>query len=134
MGLLDWIKRPMRGEEPVQPEPPPPRWCETRKGNPISMEYARNWKPSWSGKDPQIRHHVGRSIEGFHGGLEISYGGRLGALQWSNARPDASRAEKAALGMERAWEKNNRELVKSLDREFKVLSLRERIRAHVWER
>jgi hypothetical protein len=132
MGLLDWVKSRGKANEPQQAEPPPPRWCQTRKGNPISMESAGGWRRSWSG-EPKIRHHVGRSIEGFHGGLEVSYRGRLGALQWSNARPDHSRAEKAAWGMEKAWEKGNREAHKALDAEFGAASWRQRAQS-LWER
>ena len=98
MGLLDWIKN--RGKTKQHPEPedePAPDRYVTKRGNPIKVIQQGKWNSDHPGYESKAL--IGRSIEGYHGGREVSYGGGDGPVVWSNARPTLERAEKASYGI-----------------------------------
>jgi hypothetical protein len=134
MGFLSWIKnyRQTKG----QPEPPAPNWKQTltRRMNPIVTEYTGAWQITRADGRSRFRHHVGRSVEGFHGGIEISLKEGFSTLKWSNARPEIARAEKASAGMERAWEMKCADIEKAVDAEFRIAQHPKTIRGQAWER
>jgi hypothetical protein len=128
--LEDGLKRPV-------PEPPAPNWRQTltKNLNPVKSEYASAWRTTRADGRSQFRQHVGKSIEGFHGGLEISLKKGFSTLKWSNPRPDLPRAEQAASGMVRAWEKRCAAIERSVDAEFgPVTPGRNQKPARSWER
>ena len=99
MGFLDWMKRGRKGGREPQPDDPPieDRYF-TKKGNPIRPVSAGEWTTD-DGLH-EFRVQVGRSVEGFHGGLEVSYRGGDGSVSWSNARSTPGAAERAAYGIQ----------------------------------
>jgi hypothetical protein len=108
MGLLDWVKS--RGKEPEN-APEPSRYF-TQKGNDITIQSSSEWISDGVGVY-ELRTHVGKSIEGYHGGLAVSPQGGESSWRWSNARPTQQAAEKAAWGMMDRWE---REMSPELER------------------
>src|ERR1700693_6177656 len=103
MAFLDWIKR---GKTKQAPEPEDetttPRHFSS-KGNPIRQQWASGWHSSDDGLH-EFRHHVGESVEGYHGGLEVSFRGGDHAFSWSKKRPTAEAAKRASSGLRHAWE------------------------------
>jgi hypothetical protein len=126
MGILDWVKS--RGKEPSgetaptksqgkrqRPEPenePEPSPYSTRKGNEITIQSSSDWISDGVGVY-ELRTHVGKSMEGYHGGVAVSRQGGESSWRWSNARPTQQAAEKAAWGMMDRWE---REMSPELER------------------
>jgi hypothetical protein len=103
MGFLDWMKG--RGSARGSPDPENesmPARHETRKGNAICIRSSSEWISDGVGVY-EWRHHIGNSVEGYHGGLEVSRHGGEGSWSWSNARPSLQAAENAALRMGERW-------------------------------
>lgn len=115
MGFLNWIKDRSLTLEARHPtvEPPPPNFkqTETKRGNQIRSEYVSYWRKEDVSAAHKTRRHIGRSSEGLHGGLEITYKEGTSVLKWSNPRADIPSAQRAAEGMDRAFA-----------RQFKALS------------
>jgi hypothetical protein len=104
VAFLDWI-RPGRSKAREQ-EPEGERLespHHTTKGNTITPQIRGDWQSGDDGLH-EFRHHIGKSIEGFHGGLEVSFRGGEHSFSWSNKRPTARAAERASFGMQQAWE------------------------------
>jgi hypothetical protein len=91
--------------------PAPPRYF-TQNGNAITIQSSSEWSSDGVGVY-ELRNHLGKSIEGYHGGLEISQRGGESSWRWSNARPSAQAAHKASGGMSDRW---TREMGPHLDR------------------
>lgn len=72
----------------------------TRKGNAIDIESSGQWIEHDSGMCAS-RAHIGRSIEGVHGGLEVSLG--KGAVAWGEARAEEAEARRDASRMREDW-------------------------------
>jgi len=104
VAFLDWMRRDGKRVAEPEPEHEPefPRHF-TRKGNVITQMSRSEWYSDHTGLY-EFRHHVGRSAEGYHGGLEISYRGGEGPFSWSNARKTHEAAEDVSHRMRAAWE------------------------------
>jgi cation diffusion facilitator CzcD-associated flavoprotein CzcO len=87
MGFIDWVKE-ARAEAAASPH-------LSQRGNPITSQWRGSWLPD-ADRQFEYRRHVGKSAEGFHGGLEMVYQGSERAFQWSNARQTVDAAEKAS--------------------------------------
>jgi hypothetical protein len=74
------------------------------KGNPIKLISQSEWSSDDAGLY-EFQHHVGRSKEGFHGGLLVSCQGGDGVFHWTNARSSESAALKASYGIRDARER-----------------------------
>jgi hypothetical protein len=105
--ILDNATRYLRsaGRRPEPEDPPMEPWHVTRKGKGIMPVSASEWY-SDATSATEFKHHVGKSVEGFHGGLEISYHGGEGPFYWSNARRTPEAAEKASYGIRGWYEKD----------------------------
>ncbi|HTU44894.1 MAG TPA: hypothetical protein VMF91_07520 [Bryobacteraceae bacterium] len=79
-------------DEPVEP------LHYTKNGNPIESWFHSGWHSDPTGRY-EFREHVGRSVEGYHGGLEISPGGGEGPFYWSDGFAKEEKAHLAALEM-----------------------------------
>jgi hypothetical protein len=152
-GVLDWIRErsslTLEGRG-ISLEPPAPNSKQrySKRGNPIAAKFSSYWRKNEPLAPYKTRRHIGRSIEGFHAGLEISFKEGTSVLKWSNARRDVPSAEKAAHGMEKAWERyyerleplhelvSRAHLVQGrLDRPWGFEHKNENIRRHLgWER
>jgi hypothetical protein len=103
MGFLDWIKRGRtEGREPEPENESWGDWYSTKKGNAIQAVSEGKWESDPSGLPREFKLHVGRSVEGYHGGVEVSHQGGDGTVYWSGARPTTQSAERAAHGI-REW-------------------------------
>jgi hypothetical protein len=97
MAFLDWIKRGKAKRQPEH-EPTPPH-DSSPKGNPITRQWRSEWYSSEDGLH-EFKHYVGRSIEGFHGGLKVDYHGSDDYdFRWSKKRPTQEAALRASYGM-----------------------------------
>jgi hypothetical protein len=106
MGLLDWVKRRGRtqGPEPEYEQPAP--FGSTKRGNPIDLVRSDEWRSDPIGVH-ETRLHIGKSVEGFHGGFQVVPTGGDGEIQWSNARKTEERASLAAQRMSERWDNDN---------------------------
>jgi hypothetical protein len=98
-----------------RPEPenePKPSPYFTQKGNEITIQSSSDWISDGVGAY-ELRTHVGKSIEGYHGGLAVSPQGGESSWRWSNARPTPQAAGNAAYGMLDRWQ---REMSPELER------------------
>jgi hypothetical protein len=106
MGLLDWVKRRGRTQEPEPEYESPAPFGSTKRGNPISLVRSDEWQSDLVGVH-ETRLHIGKSVEGFHGGFQAVSAGGDGEIQWSNARKTEERASIAAQSMSGRWENEN---------------------------
>ena len=95
MAFLDWMNREGGKNERLDASPIEHLHL-TKKGHHISVIGGTQWESRGS---YEFRQYVGWSIEGYHGGLEVSYLGKDSECIWSNARPTLDRAENAAHRM-----------------------------------
>ncbi len=103
MAYLDWMKR--SSGQPARVEPGTALAVpSSRKGNSITPLSRSEWRPDTRALC-ELRQHVGKSVEGFHGGLEVSYGGGEGLFKWGSARLTAEAAQKSSDRMRAAWER-----------------------------
>ena len=77
----------------------PPARNFSRNGNAIRIESSGQWIPHDS--MCESRAHIGTSIEGVHGGLEVSLG--KGAIAWGEARASQAEARRDAAKMREDW-------------------------------
>lgn len=105
MGLLDWMKRKGRTAEPEPENEPPEPLGLTRKGNPINLVHSQDWLPQMGLREARL--HLGRSVEGFHGGFQDVPVGGDGAIQWSAAQTDVEGGWRAAYEMYDKWIKED---------------------------
>jgi hypothetical protein len=115
MGFLDWIKQRKAQQQPEPDNEPEPPRHHSAKGNPIRPQWASEWKSGHDGLH-EFRHHVGQSVEGFHGGLEVSYRGGEHAFRWSGRRPNPDAAERTSYRMRDVWELEERTPARSKPR------------------
>jgi hypothetical protein len=104
MGFLDWVKHGREIDKGQADDFPVQNIQESAKGNRIRI--IGEWWSNGSATH-EFKNYIGRSIEGYHGGLEVSPAGGDGLLQWSNARPTTEAAVKACRGMRNAWERGH---------------------------
>jgi len=102
MGFLDWVKRRDKTRMPEPEDEPAPARYFTQRGSAITIQSSSEWASDGVGVY-EMRHHVGKSSEGYHGGLETSRQGGESSWQWTNTRPTAQSAEKAAYRMGVRW-------------------------------
>lgn len=103
MAYLDWMKRSAGQPARMKPDATPDV-LPSRKGNPITPLSRSEWRPDNRGLC-ELRQHIGKSVEGFHGGLEVSYGRAEGTFKWGSARLTAEAAQKSGDRMRAAWER-----------------------------
>jgi hypothetical protein len=72
------------------------------RGNPIEVQQSSPWRIEGFGLY-ELKLHVGKSSEGFHGGLEVSKEGGDSSLRWSSPRATEEAAWRAAHRLETAW-------------------------------
>ena len=106
MAFLDWLKRQNRKAVPEPEDDPGPPRHFSEKGSPIEQRWESKWYSSGDGLH-EFKHHMGHSIDGFHGGLEVSFRGGEHSFRWSNARPSSESAEDASFRMREAWERGD---------------------------
>ena len=106
MGLLDWVKRRGRTQEPEPEYETPAPFGSTKRGNPIDLVRSDEWRSDPVGVH-ETRLHIGKSVEGFHGGFQVVPAGGDGEIQWSNARKTEEQASLAAQSMSERWENEN---------------------------
>jgi hypothetical protein len=106
MGLLDWVKRRGRTQEPEPEYESPAPFGSTKRGNPINPVRSDEWRSDPVGVH-ETRLHIGKSAEGFHGGFQVVPAGGDGEIQWSNARKTEERASLAAQSMSERWDNEN---------------------------
>ena len=106
MGILDWVKRRGRTQEPEPEYESPAPFGSTKRGNPIDLVCSDEWRSDPVGVH-ETRLHIGKSVEGFHGGFQVVPAGGDGEIQWSNARKTEERASLAAQSMSERWENDN---------------------------
>jgi hypothetical protein len=106
MGLLDWVKRRGRTQEPEPEYESPAPFGSTKRGNPINLVRSDEWR-SDPARVHETRLHIGKSVEGFHGGFQVVPAGGDGKIQWSNARKTEERTSLAAQSMSERWENEN---------------------------
>ncbi len=106
MGLLDWLKRRQRTAEPEPSYEQPAPFGSTKSGNPIEPIRSDDWRSDPVGLH-ETRLHIGKSVEGFHGGFQVVPTGGDGEISWSNARQTEEKASLAAQRMSERWEKGN---------------------------
>jgi hypothetical protein len=94
--FLSWLKRDKTESttETVKPE------YFTGKGNAIDPEWRSGWSTDESGL-AETRRHVGRSVEGFHAGVEDAFRVGAGRIAWGEAQPTPEKAREAAGELER---------------------------------
>ena len=121
MGFLDWMKSgngsragsSSRNIFAPENQPVPPAgfsrrvlavdsFAFTGRGNLVVPVAQTGWHSDHCGPY-EFRQHIGRSIEGYHGGFQVSRSGDHGFVYWSNARPTQEGAEKASYAMNEAW-------------------------------
>lgn len=103
MGFLDWMGGRNNSRKAAEPENEHiPVRHETRKWNAIDIASSSEWRSDGVGIY-EWRCHVGKSVEGYHGGLEVSRQGGEGLWAWSNARPTLQDADSAAHRMAERW-------------------------------
>lgn len=85
-------------DDPVQPKD------VTENGHVITSVSRGEWQSDAAGLY-EFREHFGKSVEGYHGGLEISHRGGDCHVSWSKGYSTAAGAQRASLGMREAWEK-----------------------------
>jgi hypothetical protein len=106
MSFLDWMRRNQSVAENTEARKVAELPNVTKRGNPIAPLHAGAWYLDDSGRN-QLRHHMGISKEGYHGGLEASLanGGRV--FRWSNAREEGIKAEGASYAMGELWDREH---------------------------
>jgi hypothetical protein len=106
MGLLDWVKKRGRTQEPEPEYETPAPFGSTKRGNPIDLVRSDEWRSDPVGVH-ETRLHLGKSVEGFHGGFQVVPTGGDGEISWSNARQKEEKALLAAQRMSGRWEMGN---------------------------
>jgi hypothetical protein len=106
MGLLDWVKRRGQTHEPEPEHELPAPFGSTKRGNAINPVRSDEWRSDPVGVH-ETRLHIGKSVEGFHGGFQVVPAGGDGEIQWSNARKTEERASLAAQSMSERWDNEN---------------------------
>ena len=83
------------------------RDCDAQRLRHFSAEQSTiepEWHSSWSPLDEsdhyETRQHVGKSVEGFHGGVEMLYREGMGRIAWGEAHPTPEKAREAAGELE----------------------------------
>jgi hypothetical protein len=107
MGFLDWMKHDQNaasGSAEVRKDAELPYM--TKRGNPIMPLHAGAWYHDDIGRS-QLRHHLGISKEGYHGGLEASLANGERVFRWSNAREESIKAEGASYAMGEMWDREH---------------------------
>jgi hypothetical protein len=77
-------------------------------GKAIAREWCSPWQPDESGLH-ETRRHVGRSLEGFHPGIEVCYRAGMGRIEWGEAQSTAE----TAYAMSAELENNRRDEVRA---------------------
>lgn len=98
--------RDMRRTPEPEDLPSEPRHV-TRKGNGITLQSESKWQSDATGLK-EFKHHVGRSAEGYHGGVEVSHQGGEAGFFWSNARRTPQAAERASYGVREWYEREDK--------------------------
>lgn len=74
------------------------------KDGTIEPEWHSSWSPLDESDHYETRRHVGKSVEGFHAGIEVVYREGIGNIAWGEAYPTPEKAREAAGELERRRE------------------------------
>jgi len=99
MKFLDWIRN--RGKEP-QDELPRAFHANDDRGA-IREIWKGPWEADGRGKY-EFSHRVGRSSQGFHGGILVFAGGEQSLVHWGSAKKTEHEARTASEGMRDGWD------------------------------
>jgi hypothetical protein len=100
MNVLKWLNNIGPWIATPRPAALVPRHLSAR-GNAIEPEWHSQWLPDQCGLH-ETRRHVGRSVEGYHAGVEVCYRAGMGRIEWDNAQPSPETARAQSTQLESA--------------------------------